>query len=61
MGYHQIITSVQNQSSYLPNKIQVNDAANIVTDPNQIVNIFDQHFCNIGDTLAANVPKELRK
>ena len=30
------------KSSHLPNKIQVNDAADIVTDPNQIVNVFNQ-------------------
>ena len=29
------------KSFYLPNRIQVNDAADIVTDPNQIVNIFN--------------------
>ena len=46
------------KSSHRPNKIQVNDAADIVTDPNQIVNFFNQYFCNIGDALASNVPKE---
>ena len=46
------------KSSHQLNKTQVNDAADSVTDPNQIVNIFNQYFCNIEDTLAAKVPKE---